>query len=157
MIGSLNSNFYFSFPNEGHEKTLSFYPGPFLSFCCKLVFGDEERGGGGWPCFTVEANHGADRRKQSWLEKEEGKVYKSIFCFRVGCSCLENPRDGRTWWAVAYGVAQSGTWLKRLSSSSISYPVLCVFYFLSKELSNISSKCYTVYVDYTSIKFCVCI
>ena len=34
------------------------------------------------------------------------------------CSCLENPRDGRAWWAVVYGVAQSWTRLKRLSSSS---------------------------------------
>ena len=34
------------------------------------------------------------------------------------CSCLENPRDGRAWWAAIYGVAQSQTWLKRLSSSS---------------------------------------
>ena len=34
------------------------------------------------------------------------------------CSCLENPRDWRSWWAAAYGVAQSRTWLKRLSTSS---------------------------------------
>ena len=34
------------------------------------------------------------------------------------CSCLENPRDGGAWWAAVYGVAQSRTWLKRLSSSS---------------------------------------
>ena len=34
------------------------------------------------------------------------------------CSCLENPRDGRAWWATIYGVAQSRTRLKRLSSSS---------------------------------------
>ena len=34
------------------------------------------------------------------------------------CSCLENPRDGGAWWAAIYGVAQSGTRLKRLSSSS---------------------------------------
>ena len=34
------------------------------------------------------------------------------------CSCLENPRDGRAWWAAVYGVTQSRTWLKRLSSSS---------------------------------------
>ena len=33
------------------------------------------------------------------------------------CSCLENPRDGRAWWAAVYGVAQSWTRLKRLSSS----------------------------------------
>ena len=35
------------------------------------------------------------------------------------CSCLENPRDGGAWWAVVYGVAQSWTRLKRLSSSSM--------------------------------------
>ena len=34
------------------------------------------------------------------------------------CSCLENPRDGGAWWAALYGVAQSWTWLKWLSSSS---------------------------------------
>ena len=34
------------------------------------------------------------------------------------CSCLENPRDGEAWWATIYGVAQSQTRLKRLSSSS---------------------------------------
>ena len=34
------------------------------------------------------------------------------------CSCLENPRDSGAWWAAVYGVAQSRTWLKRLSSSS---------------------------------------
>ena len=33
------------------------------------------------------------------------------------CSCLENPRDGGAWWAALYGVAQSQTRLKRLSSS----------------------------------------
>ena len=35
-------------------------------------------------------------------------------------SCLENPRDGGAWWAAVYGVAQSWTRLKRLSSSSSS-------------------------------------
>ena len=33
---------------------------------------------------------------------------------------LENPRDGGAWWAAIYGVAQSRTRLKRLSSSSSS-------------------------------------
>ena len=32
------------------------------------------------------------------------------------CSCLENPRDGGAWWAAVYGVAQSRTRLKQLSS-----------------------------------------
>ena len=34
------------------------------------------------------------------------------------CSCLENPRDGGAWWAAVYGVAQSRTRLKRLSTST---------------------------------------
>ena len=34
------------------------------------------------------------------------------------CSCLENPRDRGPWWAAIYGVAQSRTRLKLLSSSS---------------------------------------
>ena len=37
-------------------------------------------------------------------------------CTPLQCSCLENPRDGGAWWAAIYGVAQSWTWLKRLSS-----------------------------------------
>ena len=40
------------------------------------------------------------------------------------CSCLENPRDGRAWWAAIYGVAQSQTRLKQLSSSSSSIEYL---------------------------------
>ena len=50
----------------------------------------------------------------------------SLFTFMHGegndnppqCSCLENPRDGGAWWAAVYGIAQSQTRLKRLSSSS---------------------------------------
>ena len=38
------------------------------------------------------------------------------------CSCLEHPRDGGAWWAAAYGVAQSWTQLKRLSSSTSRLP-----------------------------------
>ena len=36
------------------------------------------------------------------------------------CSCLENLRDGGAWWAAIYGVSQSRTRLKQLSSSSKS-------------------------------------
>ena len=36
------------------------------------------------------------------------------------CSCLENPRDGEAWWAAVYGVAQSRTRLKPLSSSNMA-------------------------------------
>ena len=38
----------------------------------------------------------------------------------IQCYCLENPRDGGAWWAAIYGVAQSWTRLKQLSSSSSS-------------------------------------
>ena len=38
------------------------------------------------------------------------------------CSCLENPRDSGARWAAVYGVTQSRTQLKRLSSSS---SILC--------------------------------
>ena len=50
----------------------------------------------------------------------------SLSCIAEGngnplhCSCLENPRDGGAWWAAVYGVAQSRTQLKRLSSSIFS-------------------------------------
>ena len=37
------------------------------------------------------------------------------------CFCLENPRDWGAWWAAVYGVAQSQTQLKRLSSSRVSW------------------------------------
>ena len=36
------------------------------------------------------------------------------------CSYLENPWDGGAWWAAVYGVTQSRTRLKQLSSSSSS-------------------------------------
>ena len=51
-------------------------------------------------------------------------LHFSLSCIGEGngnplqCSCLENPRDGEAWWAAIYGVAQSQTRLKRLSSSS---------------------------------------
>ena len=41
------------------------------------------------------------------------------------CSCLENPGDGGAWWAAVYGVAQSRTRLKRLSSSSSRVDIRC--------------------------------
>ena len=37
------------------------------------------------------------------------------------CSCLENLRDRGAWWAAVYGVTQSWTRLKQLSSSSSTH------------------------------------
>ena len=45
------------------------------------------------------------------------------------CSCLENPGDGGAWWDVVYGVAQSRTRLKRLSSSSHNKEYQCLYFF----------------------------
>ena len=54
----------------------------------------------------------------------------SVSCIGEGtgnplqCSCLENPRDGGAWWAAVYGVAQSRTRLKGLSSSMAITPAM---------------------------------
>ena len=64
-----------------------------------------------------------------WGRKESDTTERLHFQFSLSCigegngnplqcSCLENPRDGGAWWAAVYGVAQSRTRLKRLSSSS---------------------------------------
>ena len=55
---------------------------------------------------------------------EQLHFHFSLLCIGEGngnplqCPRLENPRDGGAWWAAVYGVAQSRTRLKRLSSSS---------------------------------------
>ena len=63
----------------------------------------------------------------------------SMDIFREGngsplkCSCLENLRDSRAWWAAVYGVAQSRTQLKRLGSSSSSMDILSVLLLIIQE------------------------
>ena len=57
------------------------------------------------------------------------------------CSCLENPWDGRAWWAAIYGVAQSQTWLRRLSSSS-SMHIKTVHGLTFQRNVNIKMQCY---------------
>ena len=58
------------------------------------------------------------------VSTERLHVHFSLSCMGGGngnplqCSCLENPRDCGASWAAVYGVAQSRTRLKRLSSSS---------------------------------------
>ena len=85
---------------------------PHSSTLARKIPWTEEPGGcspwGPWESDTTE-----------WLH-----FHFSLSCIGEGngnplqCSCLENPRDGGAWWAAVYGVAQSGTWLKWLSSSS---------------------------------------
>ena len=83
-----------------------------------------------------------------WGREESDTTERLHFCFSLSCigegngnplqcSCLENPRDRGAWWASVYGVAQSRTWLKRLSSSSSSIPLfmlLFLFLFLSANV-----------------------
>jgi len=52
----------------------------------------------------------------TWQEKSFMYFPKDTTGNPLQCSCLENPRDGGAWWAAVYGVAQSQTRLKRLSS-----------------------------------------
>ena len=73
-----------------------------------------------------------------WGRKESETTEQLHFHFSLLCtgegngnplqwSCLENPRDGGAWWAAIYGVAQSRTRLKWLSSSSSSNSSLCTY------------------------------
>ena len=83
--------------------------------------------------------------KLPWMEKPPG--LQSMGSLRVGhnwatslshigegnvnplqCSCLESPRDGGALWAAGYGVAQSRTRLKRLSSSIYIYLAAAYIY-----------------------------
>ena len=69
--------------------------------------------------------------KIPWMEKPGrlqsmgslSRIWLSDFTFTFhfhACSCLENPRDRGAWWAAVYGITQSRTQLKWLSSSSSS-------------------------------------
>ena len=63
------------------------------------------------------------------------------------CSCLENPRDGGAWWAAVYGVSQSRTLLKRLSSSSSSmYMSIPIFQFILSYLLSPSNFKFVFYI-----------
>ena len=75
---------------------------------------------------------------------EQLHFHISLSCIGEGngnplqCSCLENPRDWGASWAAVYGVAQSLTGLKRLSSSTMQVymyvfmNILCSFLLASR-------------------------
>ena len=87
--------------------------------------------------------------KISWME-EPGRLQSmgsqrvghnwatsvSLFTFMHGegngnplqCPCLENPRDGGAWWAAIYGITQSRTRLKWLSSSKCAEHYQIVYF-----------------------------
>ena len=86
-----------------------------------------------WPTPVLLPGNSHGRRSlvgcSPWGREESDATERLPFHFSLSCigegngnplqcSCLENPRDGGAWWAAVYGVAQSRTRLKRLSSSS---------------------------------------
>ena len=78
-----------------------------------------------WKILWVEELVGCSPRGHEESDTTERLHFHfSLSCIGEGngnplqCSCLENPRDGVAWWAAVYGVTQSQTWLKQLSSSS---------------------------------------
>ena len=85
-----------------------------------------------------------------WGREESDMTERLHFYFSLSCieegngnplqySCLKNPRDGRAWWAAVYGVSQSQTRLKQLSSSSsISLEDSSVFSLLPSEFTSLS-------------------
>ena len=94
-----------------------------------------------------------------WLQWSSNSRQKRRLAHRFGerngnplqSSCLENPRDGGAWWAAGYGVAQSRTWLKRLSScSSSSTQIIALseqhstaaILFQPREIGKAESVCY---------------
>ena len=63
------------------------------------------------------------------------------------CSCLENPGDRGAWWAAIYGIAQSRTRLKWLSSSSSNEDLLKTWHVKSRvgtQFSSVTQSCPTL-------------
>ena len=82
-----------------------------------------------------------------WVSCEWDTTKQLCFHFSLSCigegngnpllySCLKNPRDGGDWWTAVYGVAQSRTQLKHLSSSSRQHIKKQRHYFANKSPSS---------------------
>ena len=109
---------------------------------------------------------------------EQLAFHFSLSCIGEGngkplqCSCLENPRDGGPWWAAVYGVTQSRTRLKWLSSSSTNgyivslgmmrmfwnYIVLMLHNFVNiLKSTKLYTKLYTLMVNLMVCELYMCI
>ena len=102
---------------------------PIIFICCDMWFFQRRQ----WHPTPVLLP-GKSREQRSlvgcnpWGREESDTTERLPFHFSLSCigegngnplqdSCLENPRDGGAWWAAFYGVSQSRTRLKWLSSS----------------------------------------
>ena len=94
-----------------------------------LITSSREGSGTPTPALLPGKSHGQRSLGgcSQWGREESDTTERLYFHFSLSCieegngtplqrSCLENPRDGGAWWAAIYGVAQSRTRLKRLSS-----------------------------------------
>ena len=108
----------------------------FSRFICKVFIMPIFRWGNKfrlkWPAQVSLVD--SDAHIRFTLVTERLHFYFSLSCIGEGNgnplqrSCLENPRDGGAWWAAVYGVTQSRTQLKRLSSSSMLPPGFSSFF-----------------------------
>ena len=115
-----------------HISELLFYikPSNFKMFLLFFIFYFWRRQWHPTPVLLLGKSHGQRSLVgcSPWGRQESDMTERLPFHFSLSCtgegngnplqcSCLENPRDGGAWWAAVYGVAQSRTRLKRLSSS----------------------------------------
>ena len=119
--------------SRGEQAKDTWYENPVLLFIICVTLGHliRKRQWHPTPVLLLGKSHGQRSLVgcSPWSREESYTIARLHFhflpsCIGEGngnpfqCSCLENPRDGGAWWAAVYGVAQSRTRLKRLSSSS---------------------------------------
>ena len=105
---SLPHPFYLTIPSPTHSRLIPRTAGSEVPTTLDILLGDSEA--------TVSSG-----KTTGWESHipEFFWFFVVFLCFgHTSQSCLENPRDGGAWWAAVYGVAQSRTRLKWLSSSS---------------------------------------
>ena len=71
-------------------------------------------------------------------------IHKCVYILQ--CSCLENPRDSRAWWAAVYGIAQSRTRLKQLSSSSSNVYIYIYIYIYMLLFKSLGILCHFIHL-----------
>jgi len=119
------------------------------SFSCNLLLRDREGNGTPLPYSCLVGCSPWGREESDMTEQLH--FHFLLSCIGEGngnplhCSCLENPRDGGAWWAAVYGVAQSQTRLKWLSSSMVK-----------RKENRLTSMFHTV-LQMGCIKVCWCI